>query len=153
MTPAVLVTGDASGDAIGDLEALCRGAGAELFTAAGLHTARGSAAPPATHHDGHPECACAACRLRTAWLTATGDDHVLVLVGRSADDIVPARCADLVLAGGALQSACRRENITFLSCTSLHDAAVLLTPLFGSTRLRKRWMAEQHRRALFAAEA
>lgn len=153
MTPAVLVTGDDSGDGIGDLEALCRSAAAELFTAAGLTTARGFAAPPAQRHEEHSGCTCAACRVRTAWLTATGDDHLLVLVGREADDIVSARCADVVLAGGALTSACARENITFLPCASLQEAAVRLTPLFGGGRLRKRWTAEQHRRALFAAEA
>lgn len=153
MTPAVLVTDDDSGDGIGDLEARCRTAGAEVFTASGLTAARGFAAPPAPRHEEHPGCTCAACRVRAAWLTATGDDHVLVLVGREADDIVSARCADLVLAGGALTAACARENITFLPFASLQEAAARLTQLFAGKRLRKRWTAEQHRRALFAAEA
>jgi hypothetical protein len=153
MTPAVLLTGEVSGDGIGDLEALCHKAGAELFTAAALTAVRRSTASPAPRHEEHPECTCAACRVRTAWITATGDDHLLVLVGRDADDIVSARCADLVLAGGALRSACARENITFLPCASLQEAVARLTPLVDGARLRKRWTAEQHRRALFAAEA
>jgi 2-hydroxy-3-keto-5-methylthiopentenyl-1-phosphate phosphatase len=86
-------------------------------------------------------------------LSTTGDDHFLVYIGGSAEDIVPARAADMVFARGALQTCCQRENISTTTFDALTGVAAELGDLFARTRLRKRWMAEQHRRSLFMAEA
>jgi uncharacterized oligopeptide transporter (OPT) family protein len=91
--------------------------------------------------------------VRTLILSTTGEEHLIVLMGGSAEDIVPARVADIVFARGALQACCQRENISFTPVASLSAAAACLDVLFTRTRLRKRWMAEQHRRSLFMAEA
>jgi 2-hydroxy-3-keto-5-methylthiopentenyl-1-phosphate phosphatase len=86
-------------------------------------------------------------------LLTTGEEHLIVYIGGKAEDVVPARAADLVLARGALRACCQRENISFTPVDSPAAAAACLDLLFARPRLHKRWMAEQHRRSLFMAEA
>lgn len=98
--------------------------------------------------DTNAECPrCLPC-LRNHLLQRSADDECIVWVGEKEEEICPARHADIVFARGPLQTACRRENVTYHLYRSCDDVRSVLE----GVQPRKCTAAEHLRRAAFLAE-
>jgi len=113
----------------------------------------GRTAPYLEFPFGNAECDRCACCKRNIMLNACGEEDVIAYAGDGYSDRCPVEYADIVLAKGALQAWCQKQNISYFPYNDLHDVRFRLESLTHRRTIRRRPRAEQRRREAFAAEA
>jgi 2-hydroxy-3-keto-5-methylthiopentenyl-1-phosphate phosphatase len=98
------------------------------------------------------ECNHCACCARNVMLGRSGDEDLIVYVGKGKAGFCPAKYADLVFAKETLQRYCQEHNISYLSYTTFGDVREQVERFLSRRTQRKRPRAELKRRAAFSAE-